>query len=76
MERDRREQKEVDAAAEPGLQGYSLIRPTESHNVMTGHYTLLIALMSVNRGEEKGGGQRRRGNDKGKVDESESKTGL
>lgn len=72
MERDRRKQKDFDAAAEPGLQGYSLIRPTESHNVMTGHYTVLIALTSVNRGEEKGGGQRRRGNDKGKVDESET----
>lgn len=72
MERDRRKQKDFDAAVEPGLQGYSLIRPTESHNIMTGHYTVLIALTSVNRGEEKGGGQRRRGNDKGKVDESET----
>lgn len=37
---------------EPALQDYNLIRSTESQNVMTGHYTLQIALTSVNRDEE------------------------
>lgn len=42
---------EAGAVEEPALQDYSLIRSTESQNVMMGHYTPQIALTSVNRDE-------------------------
>lgn len=42
------------AVVEPVLQSYSLIRPTETQNVMKGHYTLLIVLTRRRQSEEKG----------------------